>query len=146
MTTDVDPTEPTTQTSELPSEVFEELLVEANATEHESLFLFKLARLAYAAGAKAGAKGEYQRGADAELEACCEWLERDPYGLLTQASRGAIAGILRSTARRPKPPSLKEQALADLYNILPDTDGPGPIDWRPYERLERFIRSLPDPQ
>ena len=44
-------------------------------------------------------------GADQELEACCEWLEdhdcEDPQ---------EAAEHLRS-ARRPKPPSLKEQAL-----------------------------------
>jgi hypothetical protein len=43
-----------------------------------------------------------QWGADQELEACCEW---------TAIVGGADA--LRA-ARRPKPPSLKEQALAAL--------------------------------
>jgi hypothetical protein len=45
-----------------------------------------------------------QWGADQELEACCEWL--DEMGL---AGSGDIE-VLRA-ARRPKPPSLKEQAL-----------------------------------
>jgi hypothetical protein len=44
-------------------------------------------------------------GADQELEACCEWL--DDYLLAPKS------GQLRA-ARRPKPPSLKEQALAAL--------------------------------
>jgi hypothetical protein len=44
-----------------------------------------------------------QWGADQELQACCEWLMLNGYG--TAISR------LRA-ARRPKPPSLKEQALA----------------------------------
>ena len=46
-----------------------------------------------------------QWGADQELEACCKWLDE----------RTIINGstALR-TARRPKPPSLKEQALALL--------------------------------
>ena len=44
-----------------------------------------------------------QWGADQELEACCEWLE-DPH---------EAAKLLRA-ARRPKPPSLKEQALSAL--------------------------------
>ena len=47
-----------------------------------------------------------QWGADQELEACCEWLEdwvgNDSYAVPMRA------------ARRPKPPSLKEQALALL--------------------------------
>ena len=45
-----------------------------------------------------------QWGADQELEACCEWLAIHFAG---------VEKILR-TARRPKPPSLKEQALALL--------------------------------
>jgi len=46
-----------------------------------------------------------QWGADKELEACCEWL--DDYLLAPKS------GQLRAT-RRPKPPSLKEQALVAL--------------------------------
>jgi hypothetical protein len=45
-------------------------------------------------------------GADQELEACCEWLVRN-YNY-------PEAGNPLHTARRPKPPSLKEQALAAL--------------------------------
>lgn len=44
-----------------------------------------------------------QWGADQELEACCEWFVRDWTDIET-------ADELRA-ARRPKPPSLKEQAL-----------------------------------
>jgi hypothetical protein len=52
-----------------------------------------------------------QWGADQELEACCEWIA-DWYG------RGCneVIGNLR-TARRPKPPSLKEQAMVELDGI-----------------------------
>jgi hypothetical protein len=54
-----------------------------------------------------------QWGADQELEACCEWL----VDKLTFREDGIrFAGELRA-ARRPKPPSLKEQALADLDTI-----------------------------
>ena len=45
-------------------------------------------------------------GADQELEACCEWFVRDWTDIET-------ADNLRA-ARRPKPPSLKEEALALL--------------------------------
>jgi hypothetical protein len=45
-------------------------------------------------------------GADQELEACCKWLRND--GLFETR-----IGHLRA-ARRPKPPSLKEQALEIL--------------------------------
>jgi hypothetical protein len=47
-----------------------------------------------------------QWGADQELEACCEWLKDFPHFI-------GIEEQLRAT-RRPKPPSLKEQALEAL--------------------------------
>ena len=47
-----------------------------------------------------------QWGADQELEECCEWLKS--VGLHTYALH---------TARRPKPPSLKEQALHELNDV-----------------------------
>ena len=55
-----------------------------------------------------------QWGADQELEACCELMDRD-----------FMAGPsdLRA-ARRPKPPSLKEQALAALNEIEDKMLGP----------------------
>ena len=54
-------------------------------------------------------------GADQELEACCEWLDKrfrtDPFFAksLSNAAR---------TARRPKPPSLKKQALLALDLLI----------------------------
>jgi len=55
-------------------------------------------------------------GANQELEACCEWLRRQ--NLVTHCA--LIPSLL--AARRPKPPSLKEQALM----ALEDGDlGPG---------------------
>jgi hypothetical protein len=50
-----------------------------------------------------------QWGADQELEACCEWLE-DP----CTADMPSLAKDLRYS-RRPKPPSLKDQALDVLH-------------------------------
>ena len=47
-----------------------------------------------------------QWGADTELEACCEWIHGE-------TSDECFVAILRA-ARRPKPLSLKEQALAAL--------------------------------
>ena len=46
-----------------------------------------------------------QWGADLELEACCEWVDRKWSGIKSRELRAA---------RRPKPPSLKEQALEAL--------------------------------
>ena len=77
----------------------------------------EIARLAYAAGA------------DAELEACCKWLSGcgcPSYGKELRA------------ARRPKPPSLKRQALEALNTILVTGD-PALLD-PIYEALE----SLPN--
>ena len=51
-------------------------------------------------------------GADQELEACCEWFVRDWTDIET-------ADNLRA-ARRPKPPSLKEQALALINRRIGD--------------------------
>ena len=59
-----------------------------------------------------------QYGADRELEACCEWLKVQE----TQSAKWfdirhdacALVSDLRA-ARRPKPPSLKEQALDELH-------------------------------
>jgi hypothetical protein len=51
-----------------------------------------------------------QYGADQELEASCEWFQ-EFYKLETWMQRDLKK--LR-VARRPKPPSLKEQALAEL--------------------------------
>ena len=53
----------------------------------------------------------YKAGADQELEACCEWLRE-----FHQSKRpGGTENLRRS--RRPKPPSLKEQALAVLVAL-----------------------------
>jgi hypothetical protein len=47
-------------------------------------------------------------GADQELEACCEWLDREGWSGESRQLRAA---------RHPKPPSLKEQALVALNAI-----------------------------
>jgi hypothetical protein len=47
-----------------------------------------------------------QWGADQELDACCQWLD---------FNHSASAARNIRTARRPKPPSLKEQALDELH-------------------------------
>jgi hypothetical protein len=49
-----------------------------------------------------------QWGADQELEACCEWFSADVVSEVID-----VVSELRAD-RRPKPPSLKEQALAAL--------------------------------
>ena len=49
-----------------------------------------------------------QWGADMELEACCEWISNELDPDLVDSVRAA---------RRPKPPSLKEQALEELDSL-----------------------------
>jgi hypothetical protein len=71
-----------------------------------------------------------QWGADQELEACCEWLDGP------RITRGYSDALKKH--RRPKPPSLKEQALAELaeweniMNIAPDSP------------IRRAIEQFPD--
>ena len=51
----------------------------------------------------------FQAGADQELGACCE--------VLNEHNPSAYWGELLRSRRRPKPPSLKEQALEQLDGI-----------------------------
>jgi hypothetical protein len=53
---------------------------------------------------------EIQAAADAELEACCEWLA-DARNHRIGNDFGKIISTEIRAARRPKPPSLKEQAI-----------------------------------
>ena len=71
----------------------------------------------------------YQAGADQELEACCEWLVRN-YNY-PQADHPLRA------ARRPKPPSLKEQALDELIAA----ERLYPADW---STIRRALEALPN--
>jgi hypothetical protein len=70
-----------------------------------------------------------QWGADQELAACCEWLENQPQWMED----------LRS-ARRPKPPSLKEQALEMLENAW---EG-GHINNNAAQTIRRALEALPE--
>ena len=76
-----------------------------------------------------------QWGADQELEACCEWIAAYPWldhpELLIKQLRAA---------RRPKPPSLKEQALA-LVEQHEDGWRPSPKDW---DTIRRALEQLDD--
>jgi hypothetical protein len=58
----------------------------------------------------------FAAGADQELEACCAWMLAN--------ARFLNAGWIERlrTARRPEPPSLKEQALGALYAIATGAD------------------------
>jgi len=77
----------------------------------------------------------YAAGADQELEACCELILSELRGQLRPAQR--IVDDLRA-ARRPKPPSLKEQALAELaeWENVMDIASDSPI--------RRALEALPE--
>jgi hypothetical protein len=72
-----------------------------------------------------------QWGADQELEACCEWMKLEGHEYEHKAL---------FAARRPKPPSLKEQALIhfDSYAASFETSG-GDSDL-----IRRALEQLPD--
>jgi hypothetical protein len=76
----------------------------------------------------------FQAGADQELEACCEYL--------VKRGQPFTAGDLRAT-HRPKPPSLKEQALADFDWLIGRTLGRPEFDERS-ERIRRALETLDD--
>ena len=73
-----------------------------------------------------------QWGADQELEECCQWL--DFYSAASTA-RGLRA------ARRPKPPSLKEQALARLTSLEKLAEAMGHC---PDDTTRRALEALPN--
>jgi hypothetical protein len=76
-----------------------------------------------------------QWGADQELEACCEWLDE------RAVLNGATA--LR-TARRPKPPSLKEQALEALQFVDEKLDLPLHNHCNAIHTIRRALEALDD--
>ncbi len=81
-----------------------------------------------------------QYGADQELEACCEWLGDNPNGWVA-LSTTQFAAKLRAT-RRPKPPSLKEQALEELEQLRGDANSMGMGFDAP--AIRRALEALPD--
>jgi len=71
-----------------------------------------------------------QQIADQELEACEQW--GNDY-------RNGLGRELRA-ARRPKPPSLKEQALSDLATVY----NADKIDDTTFENIRRALEALPE--
>jgi hypothetical protein len=75
-----------------------------------------------------------QWGADMELEACCMWITREKSVLVAEE-----LGI----ARRPKPPSLKEQALGALACIAIGADSTKEF-FQDIETIRNALKALPD--
>jgi hypothetical protein len=81
-----------------------------------------------------------QYGADRELEACCEWLHWQ-----NLATHSELIPSLRA-ARRPKPPSLKEQALKALRDAT-GSDYPHPmtvLNAEQHSLIRRALEALND--
>jgi ABC-type thiamine transport system ATPase subunit len=79
----------------------------------------------------------YQAGADQELEACVQWVSIQ----LNCTDQEHLVPHLRA-ARRPKPPSLKEQALAALDDAIMRGDCITISDALP--TLRRALEALPN--
>jgi hypothetical protein len=73
-------------------------------------------------------------GADQELEACCEW---------ANATGWEGAGDSLRAARRPKPPSLKEQAL-EMLECIPTHDNSGRENGIDLSVIRRALEALPN--
>ena len=93
-----------------------------------------VARLAYAAGA------------NAELDACCGWIESQSeigeLSFIPEARvkfRCEISDRLRAARRPPKPPSLKHQAFKAVLASVDIAEFP-----QEYETICRAIEALPD--
>jgi hypothetical protein len=74
-----------------------------------------------------------QWGADQELEACCEALDNLNDGFWSEKLRAA---------RRPKPPSLKEQAQSELDRLIALIPTQGALAMA--EPIRRALEQLPN--
>ena len=86
------------------------------------------------AGSMCGYYEAARWGADMELEACCEWMASKP------TSERKIPEL--RDARRPKPPSLKEQALSEL-NLTADPNG-AELSRTQVELIRQALEALDD--
>ena len=76
-----------------------------------------------------------QQARDQELNACCDWLRHE-------VDYGYDLALKLRAARRPKPPSLKEQALA-LIDDCTDPHGDY-LDDNALSTIRRALEALPD--
>ena len=105
-------------------------------TEAADLHLLTPANLNYLAARAA------QWGADQEREAIEHWLITGPYGASIACTAQNLIADLRA-ARRPKPPSLKEQALEAFERFIGSNNGIVD-DMRDGSLIRRAIEALPD--
>jgi hypothetical protein len=74
-------------------------------------------------------------GSDQELEACCEWLKLEGH----EHEHEALFA-----ARRPKPPSLKEQAMRVLLECGYTLDGRMELESEDIDIIHRALEQLDD--
>ena len=85
-------------------------------------------------------------GADQELEACCEWLRKDSDANELVGLHAVYLDHNLRAARRPKPPTLKEQALAGFERVLSQLYSPEARKGLEAEckTIRRAIEALPN--
>lgn len=76
----------------------------------------------------------YSAGADQELDACCEWVTME-----TMES-----GVHLRSARRPNPPSLKEQALGALGRFHTNAHTRADEMAQDFDLIRRALEALND--
>jgi len=76
-----------------------------------------------------------QWGSDQELKACCEWFANEGYGTAPDRIR---------MHRRPKPPSLKEQALKALEPIERTASAPVTTNKESLALIRKALEALPN--
>jgi hypothetical protein len=82
-----------------PPELVQQWLTEGHHQDYCSAYEYAIAKAA-------------RWGADQELEACCKWMLNAPYGMNLNTNSSQLRA-----ARRPKPPSRKEQALEAIGRL-----------------------------
>ena len=85
-----------------------------------------------------------QWGADQELQACCEWLEKDLDAYELVGLRAVYLDHNLHAARRPRPPSLKEQALEALGRFSANSHTTAHQMQNDFDLFRRALQSLDD--
>jgi hypothetical protein len=83
----------------------------------------------------------YAAGADQELEACCAHMRDHQWGFVERPDGTKIhRAVYLQQSRRPKPPSLKAQALHELNDVY----NRDKIDDSTYDTILRALEALDD--
>jgi hypothetical protein len=85
-------------------------------------------------------------GADQELEACCQHIRDYQWGFVVRpdGTKGMHRAVDLKLARRPKPPSLKEQALGAMGRFTTNAHTNGDEMMRDFDTIRRALEQLDD--